>query len=142
MSGMNANELARVRSQYATVELSDGANTNAMSTIGSIRSNSQTIQNQIANLEQDSWSSDPDLNTEVSVLNKINAAGVLSLRTLQDSNKLLTSMLEQQTIVAKQQRDATATVINTDIARRATMASNMSQLSGTLNGSLQNFRMP
>jgi hypothetical protein len=139
---MNANELARVRSQYATVELSDGANTNAMSTIGSIRSNSQTIQNQIANLEQDSLSSDPDLNTEVSVLNKINAAGVLSLRTLQDSNKLLTSMLEQQTIVAKQQRDATATVINTDIARRATMASNMSQLSGTLNGSLQNFRMP
>jgi len=142
MSGMNANELARVRSQYATVELSDGANTNAMSTIGSIRSNSQTIQNQIANLEQDSLSSDPDLNTEVSVLNKINAAGVLSLRTLQDSNKLLASMLEQQTILAKQQRDVTATVINTDIARRATMASNMSQLSGTLNGSLQNFRMP
>ena len=142
MSGMNANELARVRSQYATVELSDGANTNAMSTIGSIRSNSQSIQNQISNLEQDSLSSDPDLNTEVSVLNKINAAGVLSLRTLQDSNKLLASMLEQQTILAKQQRDATATVINTDIARRATMASNMSQLSGTLNGSLQNFRMP
>jgi hypothetical protein len=51
-------------------------------------------------------------------------------------------MLEQQTILAKQQRDVTATVINTDIARRATMASNMSQLSGTLNGTLQNFRMP
>jgi hypothetical protein len=113
-----------------------------MATIGSIRTNSQSIQNQIANLEQDSLSSDPDLNTEVSVLNKINAAGVLSLRTLQDSNKLLASMLEQQTILAKQQRDVTATVINTDIARRATMASNMSQLSGTLNGSLQNFRMP
>jgi hypothetical protein len=142
LSGMNANELARVRSQYATVELSDGANTNAMSTIGSIRGNSQSIQNQIANLEQDSLSSDPDLNTEVSVLNKINAAGVLSLRTLQDSNKLLASLLEQQTILAKQQRDAATSVINTDIARRATLASNMSQLSGTLNSTLQNFRMP
>jgi hypothetical protein len=142
LSGMNANELARVRSQYATVELSDGANTNAMSTIGSIRGNSQSIQNQIANLEQDSLSSNPDLNTEVSVLNKINAAGVLSLRTLQDSNKLLASLLEQQTILAKQQRDAATSVINTDIARRATLASNMSQLSGTLNSTLQNFRMP
>src|SRR5207244_11727053 len=85
LSGMNADELSRVRSQYASVELSDGANTTAMATIGSIRGNAQSVQTQIANLEQDSLSSDPNLNTEVSVLNKINAAGVLTLRTLQDS---------------------------------------------------------
>ena len=142
LSGMNANELARVRSQYATVELSDGANTTAMSTIGSIRNNSQTVQNQIANLQQDSMSSDPNLNTEVGVLNKINAAGVLTLQTLQDSNKLLTSLLEQQTILAKQQRDAATSVINDDIARRATLASNVAQVTGTLNSTLQDFRMP
>jgi hypothetical protein len=140
--GMNSNELARVRSQYASVELSDGANTTAMSTIGSIRGNSQILQNQIANLQQDSLSSDPNLNTEVGVLNKINASGVLTLQTLQDSNKLLASLLEQQTILAKQQRDAATSTINNDIARSATMASNMAQLTGTLNSSLQNFRMP
>ena len=49
-----------------------------MAAIGAIRDNAQTIQNQINNLEQDSLSSDPNLNTEVSVLNKINAANVLT----------------------------------------------------------------
>src|SRR5260370_566092 len=116
---MNADELSRVKSQYASVELSDGASTTAMATIGSIRGNSQNVQTQIANLEQDSLSSDPNLNTEVSVLNKINAAGVLTLRTLQDSNKLLASLVEQQTILAKQQREATTNSINADIQRRA-----------------------
>jgi len=142
ISGMTDNEQARVKSQYASVELADGANTTAMATIGSIRGNAQNVQSQIANLEQDSLSADPNLNTEVSVLNKINAAGVLTLRTLQDSNKLLASLLEQQTIIAKQQREATTNAINADISRRANLAGNMAQVNGTLTSSLQNFRMP
>ena len=142
LSGMNADELARVQSQYATVQLADGANTTAIATIGSIRGNAQTIQTQIGNLEQDSLSNDSDLNTEVAVLNKINAAGVLTLRTLQDSNKLLASLLEEQTILAKQQREATTNAINADIQRQASLAGNMAQVTGTLTNSLQNFRMP
>ncbi|HVB55361.1 MAG TPA: hypothetical protein VNE63_02880 [Candidatus Acidoferrales bacterium] len=142
LSGMDASELGRVQSQYASVQLVDGANINAMATIGSIRGTADSIQTQIANLEQDSFSGDSSLNTEVSVLNKINAAGVLTLRTVQDSNKLLASLLEQQTILAKQQRDATTNAINTDIGRQASMASNMSQVTGTITDSLQNFRMP
>jgi hypothetical protein len=142
ISGMTDDEQARVKSQYASVELSDGANTTAMAAIGSIRGNAQNVQTQIANLEQDSLSADPNLNTEVSVLNKINAAGVLTLRTLQDSNKLLASLLEQQTIIAKQQREATTNAINADISRRANLAGNMAQVNGTLTSSLQNFRMP
>jgi hypothetical protein len=141
LSGMNADELARVKSQYASVELSDGASLTALATIGSIRGNAQTIQTQIGNLEQDSLSGDTNLNTEVSVLNKINAAGVLTLRTLQDSNKLLASLLEQQTILAKQQRESTANTINADIQRRASLAGNMAQVTGTITDSLQNFRM-
>ena len=142
LSGMDASELERVQSQYASVQLVDGANINAMATIGSIRGSAQNIQTQIGNLEQDSFSSDSDLNTEVSVLNKINAAGVLTLRTVQDSNKLLASLLEQQTILAKQQREATTNAINADIQRQASLAANMTQVTGTLTDSLQNFRMP
>src|SRR5258708_15164497 len=97
---MTDKEQARVKSQYASVELADGANTTAMATIGSIRGNAQNIQSQIANLEQHSLSADPNLNTEVSVLHKINAAVVFALRTLHDSNKLLAALLEQQTIIA------------------------------------------
>ncbi len=142
LSGMDASELERVQSQYASVQLVDGANVNAMATIGSIRGSAQDIQTQIGNLEQDSFSKDSSLNTEVSVLNKINAAGVLTLRTLQDSNKLLASLLEQQTILAKQQREATTNFINTDIQRQASVTANMTQVTGTLTNSLQNFRMP
>ena len=142
LSGMTADELARVRSQYATVELADGANSTAIATIGAIRANAQTTQTQIGNLEQDSLSNDSDLNTEVAVLNKINAAGVLTLRTLQDSNKLLASLLEEQTILAKQQREATTNAINADIQRQASFAANMAQVTGTLTDSLQNFRIP
>jgi hypothetical protein len=140
--GMNAEELARVESQYATVQLADGANTTAMATIGSIRDTAADIQMQIGNLEEDSLSGDPDLNTEIGVLNKINAAGVLTIRTLQDSNKLLASLLEEQTILAKQQRETTANTINADILRQASMAANAAPMSGTLTNSLQNFRMP
>jgi hypothetical protein len=142
LSGMNASELSRVQSQYASVELADGANMNAMATIGSIRGNADSVQTQIANLEQDSFSDDPGLNTEVSVLNKINAAGVLTLRTLQDSNKLLASLLEQQTILAKQQREVTTNTINAEIERQASLAGNMAQVTSTMTDSLQNFRMP
>jgi hypothetical protein len=141
LASMTPEELERVKSQYASVELADGANTTAMATIGSIRGNAQTIESRISNLEQDSLSGDPNLNTEVSVLNKINAANVLTLRTVQDSNKLLASLLEQQTILAKQQREATTNAINADIARRANLAGNMAQVTSTLTDSLQRFRM-
>jgi hypothetical protein len=142
LSGMDASQLERVESQYASVQLVDGANVNAMATIGSLRGGAQNIQTQIGNLEQDSFSNDSGLNTEVSVLNKINAAGILTLRTLQDSNKLLASLLEQQTILAKQQRDATTNAINADISRQAGLAGNMRQVTSTITDSLQNFRMP
>jgi hypothetical protein len=142
LSGMDAAELRRVQSQFASIELADGANINAMATIGAIRDSAQSVQAKIGNLERDSFSGDSGLNSEVSVLNKINASGVLTLRTLQDSNKLLASLLEQQTILAKQQRDATTNAINTDIGRQANIAANMAQVTGTITNSLQNFRMP
>ena len=142
LSGMDPTELGRVQSQYASIELADGANINAMATIGGIRGTSDGIETQIGNLEDDSFSGDSGLNSEVSVLNKINASGVLTLRTLQDSNKLLASLLEQQTIVAKQQRDQTTNAINVDIGRDATLAGNIAQVTGSLTTSIQNFRMP
>jgi hypothetical protein len=142
LSSMDALERSRVQSQYASVELADGANAAAMATIGSIRGSALNVERQMGNLENDSLSSDPGLNSEVSVLNKINAANVLTLRSVQDSNKLLASLLEVQTVFAKQQREATSNAINADITRRATAAGNIAQVTGTLTDSLQNFRMP
>ena len=142
LNGMTPDELDRVKSQYASVELADGANVTSMATIGAIRDDAQNIENQINNLEQDSLSNGPNLNTEISVLNKINAANVLMLRSLQDSNKLLLSLLEQNVIATKQEREGTANSINAEIERRASLAGNLAQVTSTIGNSLQNYRMP
>jgi hypothetical protein len=141
-TGMPDYEQARVKSQYASVELADGANVNALSTIGAIRGNAATLEGRMNNLEQDSLSDDQSLNSEVAVLNKINATNVLTLRSIQDSNKLLASLLEQQTIASKQQREMTTNSINAEINRQASLSANLNQVTGTLSNSLQNFRMP
>jgi hypothetical protein len=142
LAGMPGQEQARVKSQYASIELADGANMSALSTIGAIRGNAATLETRINNLEQDSFSGDADLNSEVEVLNKINATNVLTLRSVQDSNKLLASLLEQQTIAAKQQRESATNAINAEISRQASLSANLTQMTGTLTNSLQNFRMP
>jgi hypothetical protein len=142
LASMTPDELSRVESQYASVELADGANQTAMATIGGIRNNAANLETQIGNLEQDSVSENPDLNTEVSVLNKVNNAGILTLRSLQDTNKLLASLLELQTIAAKQQREMTANAINADIFRRATLTANLAQVTSTMTASLETFQMP
>lgn len=105
LNAINPTDAQNLKSVYASLELTDGANVSALTTVGNIRANSQTVQQQISNLEQDTLSGDPSLNTEVGVLNKINASNVLTLRTLQDANNLRVAALEQQILQAKQQRD-------------------------------------
>lgn len=131
-----------LESRYATVELRDGANENALETIGAIRANAVAATNAVSNIQNDSLSNNPALNTEVSVLNKVNATGVLGLQTSQDTNKLLVSILEQQTIRAKQLRDAQAQAINQDIYGRANAVSLNQQLTGGIESALAHYRIP
>ena len=95
---------------------------NAMATIGAIRASADNVQTQIGNLEDDSFSGDSGLNSEVSVLNKINAAGVLTLHTVQDSNKLLAALLEQQTILMRNNSATRQRVPSTSISTAAKQA--------------------
>lgn len=105
----------RVKTTYGTVELTDGANLEAVGTIGQIRANAPALENTLESLEQDSLSSDPAMNTEVGVLNKINAANLIGLRNTQDTNKLLVSLAEQQILASKRTRDAETQAINQHI---------------------------
>ena len=141
LAGMTPDELTRVESQYASVELADGTNTTALTAVGAIRANAQVLENQLNNLEQDSLSADPDLNSEVEVLNKISAANVLTLRSVQDSNKLLASLLEQQVIASMQQRELTAKAFNGDIRRRDNLVGYMNHVGVTVAVYLQMFSM-
>jgi hypothetical protein len=105
----------RIATDYGTVELTDGANLAAMQTLGELRANAAAVQASIANLESDSLSADPNMNSEIAVLNKISAANIVNLRNTQDANKLLAAMAEEQIVQAKRQRDSEAQAFNEHI---------------------------
>jgi hypothetical protein len=105
-------QIDRVKTSYGDVELTDGANLEAIGTIGQIRANAPALENTVQALEQDSLSSDPAMNTEVGVLNKINAANLIALRNAEDTNKLLVNLAEQQVLASKRTRDAETQAIN------------------------------
>jgi hypothetical protein len=142
LNAINPADARNLQSVYASLQLADGANVSALTTVGNIRANSQTMQQQIANLEQDSLSGDAALNTEVSVLNKINASNVLTLRTLQDANNLRVAALEQQVLQAKQQRDTDAANLNFAIQMRQQATQNLAPFNSNLTQSLSSYRLP
>jgi hypothetical protein len=115
MSRVPADQADRLRKYYATIELADGANLHTMETVGRLRQNAPQVENAIRGLEDDSLSSDPNMNTEIAVLNKINAASVIALRNVQDSNKLLVTLAEQQIVDSKRRRDSEAQAVNNHI---------------------------
>ncbi|MCU1305289.1 MAG: hypothetical protein JWQ87_5573 [Candidatus Sulfotelmatobacter sp.] len=142
LSSMPPNEVQRVQSDAATVELVDGAAQSAMQMIGTIRANALSTTQTISNIQNDSLSNTPNLNSEVSVLNKVNATNVLALENAQDTNKLLVSLLEQQTILAKQARDSATNITNADISRRLNSTGFGQQLAGGIGQTLNNYRLP
>lgn len=142
LNTINPADALHLRSLAASLELTDGANISALATVGNIRAHAQSVQQQIANLEQDSFSADPALNSEVSVLNKINATGMLTLRTLEDANNLRVAELEQQVLQAKQQRDRETANINFAMHMQQQATQNLASFNNNLSQSLGNYRLP
>jgi conjugal transfer/entry exclusion protein len=112
LAAVPADQLTHVKAAYGHVELVDGAERASLETIGRLRANAPTVQTAIQGLEEDSLSAAPEMNTEIAVLNKINAAGLIAIRSSQDTNQLLVALAEQQALQAKRQRDAEARAIN------------------------------
>jgi len=115
-----------LKRSYGLEELSDGSTVNSMATIGEMRNHAQQLETHIKQLEDDSLSSDSDLNTQVAVLNKINAASMLLVRTMQDTNKLLASLLEQQLVTTERNRSTGVGTINTELYRQQHFSDTMS----------------
>ena len=137
-----ADQADRLRKYYATIELSDGANVHTIETLGRLRQNAPQVETAIRGLEDDSLSSDPNMNTEIAVLNKINAASMIALRNTQDTNKVLVTLAEQEIVDSKRRRDSEAQAVNNHIRY---MAEGREYLSSQKDGSaaaMLAFRMP
>ncbi len=141
-ASLSPDQQSRLQTSYATVELTDGANLAAMQTVGQLRGNAPAVEAAIQNLEADSLSSDPSMNTEIAVLNKINAAGVIGLRNTQDTNKVLVALAEAQVLQAKRQRDAEAEAFNDHIQFVAQGQAAMAAQAAGASSAMLAWRMP
>jgi len=141
-SDFNAAQQDSLSKSYGTIELEDGISTEGLQQLGVIRNNVSQNNGALNALQSDSLSNDPAMNTEVGVLNKINAAGVIQARTVTDTNQLLASTLDVQLVEAKRHRDAQAESINDDIYfRNNAPAVDAAHLTGTT-AVLQRYHIP
>lgn len=137
---VNSDEQLKIASQYASAELADGTNVHSMEAVGMLRGNAAVVDRSIQRLEDDSLSLDPAMNTQIAVLNKINAASIANVRSARDTNRVLLSVLEQQLVESKRRRDAEVSEINTQIARLERGDEAKAEHTATINQSLRGFR--
>ena len=127
-----------IQNQYATSDLARGITTGALMAIGQIRAHSEALNQQISNLEADSYSDDPSQQSEMAVLAKVNAANVMQVHAQQDTNQLLAAGIQQQMIPQKQAIDAQNRTINLQIAFQQNFSSTMQKINNGVSHSIQN----
>jgi hypothetical protein len=137
-----ADQLDRARTRYATVELADAANVHGIEVAGSQRSKAVATTGAIDALEDATLTGDDAYNTEIAVLNKINAGTVMALRSGQDTNQLLIALLEQSVAESKARRDAETSAINANVSLRLhARDAGSTGIRGTTDA-ITTFRMP
>jgi hypothetical protein len=139
-SQLHPEEQAKAASNYASIELADGLNVHNMEAIGELRGSKELTERRIENLTEDSLSMDPEMNTLIAVLNKINAASIAILRSSRDTNRGLLGLLEQQVAESKLRRDSYVSEVNAQIMRQERADEIKASYSSTLTESLRSFR--
>jgi len=140
-SSLDANTQATIANQYATSQLAQGTTTGTLATLGTIRSNSQAFSQKLANLESDTYSTDPSQQTEAALLGKINSATLLQIHSQQDTNQLLAASVQQQLIVQKQQIDAQNRAINQSIYFQQNFPTTMQNVTNGVSDSIHSISL-
>lgn len=142
LDGLPPSQLSRIKRMYGTVELADGASQHTMETLGTIRRNAPRVEQAVQLLEDDSLSADPAMNTEIAVLNKINAASIIAVRSAQDANKILVTLSEAQLIEAKRTREAETHAINAHIRFRREGRQLLDSQAANASQAMKSWQMP
>ena len=140
-SSLDSATQATVANQYATSELAQGTTTSTLATLGTIRSNSEAFSQKLANLESDTYSTDPSQQTQNALLAKINSATLLQIHSQQDTNQLLAASVEQQLIAQKQQIDAQNRAINNAIYFQQNFPPTMKNITSGVSDSIHSISL-
>ena len=142
MGGLSAEEQARVQARYDRVQLTDASITHGLEALGFLRGHQASVERAVENLEDDTYSGDPTLNTQIGVLNKLNATAVTSARLAKDANNVLVSLLEQQLLEATDRREAAVQGINAHIAFVTEAGPLLARTTAQTTDALATFRIP
>lgn len=137
LSGLDADTQTAIKNQYATSELGQATITSSLSTLGTVRSDSEAFAQKLANLETDTYSTDPSQQTEMAVLGKINSATLLQIHSQQDTNQILAASVAQQALEQKQRMDEQNRLINQAIYFQQNFPTTMQQVTGGTSTSIQ-----
>jgi hypothetical protein len=140
-SSLDSRTQATVANQYATSELAQTATTTTLATLGTIRSDAQAFANKLANLESDTFSTDPSQQTQNALLGKINSATLLQIHSQQDTNQILAAAVEQQLMAQKQQIDAQNRAINNAIYFQQNFANSIQKVTTGVSSSIRNISL-
>ena len=136
LSSQDSTTQATIQNQYASSEIGQANVTNLLSTLGTIRSDSQAFQQKLANLESDTYSTDPGQQTEVGVLAKINTASLLQIHSQQDTNQILAAAAAGQALDAKEKLDERNRLINQAIDFQQNFANTMQNVTNGVSDSI------
>jgi hypothetical protein len=142
IGGLSAEEAAHVQMRYDRVQLADASITHGLEALGFLRGHQMSVETTIRNLEDDTYSNDPTFNTQIAVLNKLNATTVTSARLAKDTNNVLVSLLEQQLLEATDQREAAVEGINAHIAFVNEAGPLLARTTAQTTDALTTFRIP
>jgi hypothetical protein len=140
-SSLDSRAQATVANQYATSELAQSTTTNTLATLGTIRTDAQAFATKLANLESDTFSTDPSQQTQNALLGKINSATLLQIHSQQDTNQILAASVQQQLIAQKQQIDAQNRAINNAIYFQQNFPTTMQNVTGGVTQSIQSISL-
>ena len=142
MSRLSAEEAAHVQTRYDRVQLADASITHGLEALGFLRGHHMSVETTIRHLEDDTYSDDPTFNTQIAVLNKLNATTVTSARLAKDTNNVLVSLLEQQLLEATDRREAAVEAINAHIAFVSEAGPLLARTTAQTTDALNTFRIP
>jgi hypothetical protein len=141
MSLQDADTQAVIKNQYGSTEIGQATLASSLSTIGTIRSDSEGFAQKLANLESDTYSDDPNQQTSNALLGKINTATLLQIHSQQDANQLLTAVAQQQALDEKEKLDQRNRLINQSIYFEQNFSNTMRNLTGGVSDALHNISL-
>jgi hypothetical protein len=142
LSQLSAEEAARVKARVDRLDLADATTVHGLQALGLLRAREASVETALQNLEADTFTGNADFNTQVAVLNKINATTVTTARVATDTNNLLVSLLEQQLLDATERREAAVEGINAHIAFETDAPALLAASTSQTTTALTTFRIP